>query len=170
MNKLKKYIIDNYEIDKVFNTNQSLTYPSVKESGISLDQIILKIKNSNKPRLNITKNPSIAVIGNSGILLNKEFGKEIDSYDLVIRCNLARVKGFEKHVGSKTSIRCIAGKSFWYNSLGKTFKAFDSNFIPSLNETLIIKATPLNPAIQGIMNNFNSKNTIHYFRSEFYEF
>ena len=167
MNKLKKHIIDNDEIDKVFNTNQSLTYPSVKESGVSLDQIILKIKKLNQPRLNITENPSIAVIGNSGILLDKEFGEEIDSYDLVIRCNLARIKGFEKYVGSKTSIRCIAGKSFWYNSLGKNFKAFDPNFIPSLNETLIIKASPLNPAIQGIMNNFNSKNTIHYFNKTF---
>jgi len=165
-NKLKKYIIDNQEIDRVFNTKESLTYPIVKNSSLNLNQIVSKIKEFNIPRLKIKDNPSIAVIGNSGTLLENEFGKEIDSYDLVIRCNLARVKGFEKHVGSKTSIRCIAGKSFWYDLKGK-FEAFDNNFIPSLNETLIIKATPLNNAIQGIMKNFNSKNTIHFFTQEF---
>ena len=165
-NKLLSYIIDNNEIENVFNTNQSLSYSIVKNSGLELNQIVSKIKKMNIPRLDIKGNPSIAVIGNSSILLDKEFGKEINNHDLVIRCNLARVEGFEKNVGSKTSIRCIAGKSFWYN-LSEKFSAFDSNYIPSLNETLIIKANPLNPSIQGIMSNLNSKNTIHYFNEVF---
>ena len=165
-NKLKNFIIDNNEIDKIFNTNQSLNYPVVKNSGLNLNQIISRIKKMNIPRLNIENNPSIAVIGNSGILLEKKLGNEIDNHDLVIRCNLARVKGFEEHVGSKTSIRCIAGKSFWHDLKNK-FKAFDDNYIPSLDETLIIKATPLNNAIQGIVKNYNSKNNIHFFTQEF---
>lgn len=165
-NELEKYIIDNKKINDVFNIDKSLNYPLVKNSGLKLNQIISRIKEMNKPRLNIKGNPSIAVIGNSGILLDNEFGKEIDSHDLIIRCNLARVKGFEKHVGSKTSIRCIAGKSFWYNLKGK-MEAFDDGFIPNLNETLIIKATPLNNAIQGVVKNFYSKNTIHFFTEEF---
>tara|TARA_Y100001972_G_C7663543_1_gene334993 strand:+ start:1357 stop:2100 length:744 start_codon:yes stop_codon:yes gene_type:complete len=168
-NKLEKYIIDNKKINDVFNINKSLNYPLVKNSGLKLNQIISRIKEMNKPRLNIKGNPSIAVIGNSGILLDNEFGKEIDSHDLIIRCNLARVKGFEKHVGSKTSIRCIAGKSFWYNLEGK-MEAFDDGFIPNLNETLIIKATPLNNAIQGAVKNFHSKNTIHYFNDQFLDY
>lgn len=165
-NKLKSYIINNGEIDRAFNINQSLNYPIVKNSGLKLDQIISRIKQMNIPRLNIENNPSIAVIGNSGVLLDNKLGEEIDNHDLVIRCNLARVKGFEEHVGSKTSIRCIAGKSFWHNLQDK-FEAFDNNFIPNLNETLIIKATPLNNAIQGIIKNYYSKNTIHFFTKEF---
>ncbi|KAI4322408.1 hypothetical protein L6164_022106 [Bauhinia variegata] len=48
--------------------------------------------------------PSCAVVGNSGILLNKDHGKLIDSHEVVIRLNNARVGNFEKKVGSKTSI------------------------------------------------------------------
>ncbi len=165
-NKLLKYIINNSEIDEVFNTPKSLNYPIVKDSGLSLMDIISNMKQKNTPRLNITANVSIAVVGNSGILLEKELGSEIDKHDLVIRCNLARVEGYEKYVGSKTSIRCIAGKSFWHDLKNK-FSAFDTNYIPSLNETIIVKANPLNNAVQGAVRNFNSSNTIHYFNDSF---
>ena len=121
-------------------------------------------KQKNTPRLNINTDVNIAVVGNSGILLEKELGSEIDKHDLVIRCNLARVEGYEKHVGSKTSIRCIAGKSFWHDLKNKFS---DTNYIPSLNETIIVKANPLNNAVQGAVRNFNSSNTIHYFNDSF---
>jgi len=165
-NKLLKYIINNSEIDEVFNTPKSLNYPIVKDSGLSLMDIISNMKQKNTPRLNITANVSIAVVGNSGILLENKLGSEIDKHDLVIRCNLARVKGYEKHVGSRTSIRCIAGKSYWHDLKNK-FSAFDTNYIPSLDETIIVKANPLNNAIQGAVRNFNSSNTIHYFNDFF---
>lgn len=53
------------------------------------------------------KYSSCAVVGNSGILLNSEHGKLIDSHKVVIRLNNARVNGYEKKVGSKTSISFI---------------------------------------------------------------
>lgn len=50
---------------------------------------------------------SCAVVGNSGILLKSEHGKLIDSHEIVIRLNNARVNGFQQHVGSKTSISFV---------------------------------------------------------------
>jgi hypothetical protein len=43
------------------------------------------------------------------VLLNREYGKIIDSYDFVIRFNMAPTLGYEKFVGSKTTHRILGG-------------------------------------------------------------
>ncbi|KAL8094268.1 beta-1,6-galactosyltransferase GALT29A isoform X1 [Apium graveolens] len=53
------------------------------------------------------KHKTCAVVGNSGILLNHEYGKLIDSHEVVIRLNNARISHFEKNVGLKTSISFV---------------------------------------------------------------
>ncbi|XP_029084086.1 CMP-N-acetylneuraminate-beta-1,4-galactoside alpha-2,3-sialyltransferase isoform X3 [Monodon monoceros] len=45
------------------------------------------------------------IVGNGGVLANKSLGPRIDDYDIVVRLNSAPVKGFEKDVGSKTTLR-----------------------------------------------------------------
>ncbi|XP_058258770.1 ST3 beta-galactoside alpha-2,3-sialyltransferase 3a isoform X5 [Hemibagrus wyckioides] len=45
------------------------------------------------------------IIGNGGILFNKSLGSKIDEYDVVIRLNEAPVSGYERDVGSKTTMR-----------------------------------------------------------------
>ncbi|XP_035380593.1 ST3 beta-galactoside alpha-2,3-sialyltransferase 3a isoform X3 [Electrophorus electricus] len=45
------------------------------------------------------------IIGNGGILSNKSLGSKIDEYDVVIRLNKAPISGFERDVGSKTTMR-----------------------------------------------------------------
>lgn len=50
---------------------------------------------------------SCAVVGNSGILLQKTQGQLIDSHEMVIRLNNAHTRGFEKKVGSKTTLAFI---------------------------------------------------------------
>ncbi|XP_068808978.1 CMP-N-acetylneuraminate-beta-1,4-galactoside alpha-2,3-sialyltransferase isoform X8 [Struthio camelus] len=45
------------------------------------------------------------IVGNGGVLANKSLGLKIDDYDVVVRLNSAPVKGFEKDVGGKTTLR-----------------------------------------------------------------
>lgn len=45
------------------------------------------------------------IMGNGGILANRSLGQTIDDYDVVARLNEAPVRGYEKDVGSKTTIR-----------------------------------------------------------------
>ena len=50
------------------------------------------------------KYQNCAVVGNSGILLRRNYGEVIDAHQMVMRLNNARTAGFEKFVGEKTTI------------------------------------------------------------------
>lgn len=47
----------------------------------------------------------IAIVGSSTILLEQQGGRTIDSFDEVVRFNRSPTKGWEKYVGSKTTLR-----------------------------------------------------------------
>ena len=53
------------------------------------------------------KYKTCAVVGNSGVLLHKQYGAFIDSHEMIMRINNARTSGFEEFVGSKTTISFI---------------------------------------------------------------
>ncbi|KAG8004438.1 Beta-galactoside alpha-2 [Nibea albiflora] len=53
-----------------------------------------------------------AVVTSAGAILNSSLGMEIDSHDAVLRFNAAPTKGFERDVGTKTTIRII--NSQWF--------------------------------------------------------
>ena len=49
----------------------------------------------------------LAIVGNSSSLKETEFGREIDSYEDVLRFNGALTDGFEERVGSKTTVQIM---------------------------------------------------------------
>lgn len=57
--------------------------------------------------LNDTHYDTCAIVGSAGLLLTQEFGKEIDDHEAIFRFNIAPAKGFEKNVGSRTTLRLI---------------------------------------------------------------
>ncbi|XP_071953250.1 alpha-N-acetyl-neuraminyl-2,3-beta-galactosyl-1,3-N-acetyl-galactosaminide alpha-2,6-sialyltransferase-like [Antedon mediterranea] len=57
-----------------------------------------------------------AVVASSGHLLNSTAGQEIDKYECVIRMNSAPIKGYEKFVGTKTTVRVMGHVNMlWLN-------------------------------------------------------
>ncbi|KJF73162.1 hypothetical protein RP75_13225 [Agrobacterium arsenijevicii] len=50
----------------------------------------------------------VLVLGNAPSVLERELGAEIDKFDVVIRVNNFRIRGFEKHIGSKTTYALIS--------------------------------------------------------------
>ncbi|CAG7868314.1 unnamed protein product [Brassica rapa] len=80
------------------------------EPRIILDLIRL-IKNPIESHRNgvvsVSRYSSCAVVGNSGTLLNSQYGDVIDKHEIVIRLNNAKTQRFENKVGSKTSVSFI---------------------------------------------------------------
>lgn len=85
---------------------------------------------------------SIAVIGNAKSLFNKNYGKEIDSHDVVIRIN----KGIEVCANSKLILSHGKKVDIWCFNLYKSLENFD-NFmkkqIPQNYKRLQMNYSPL---------------------------
>jgi|21_taG_2_1085346.scaffolds.fasta_scaffold00062_11 hypothetical protein len=92
----------------------------------------------------LTIGRKVAIVGSSAVLLKKEYGDIIDSYDTVIRFNRAPVVGYENFVGSKTDIRVVNAHVFTNTSCEgderfKTAKLTQpKNFIKELENTTIL--------------------------------
>ncbi|XP_077981989.1 CMP-N-acetylneuraminate-beta-1,4-galactoside alpha-2,3-sialyltransferase-like [Glandiceps talaboti] len=72
-----------------------------------LDRLLRVMTDSSLTRGNTNVNGCrrCIIVGSGGILKNTRLGGQIDGYDVIIRANLAPVRGYEADVGSKTSIR-----------------------------------------------------------------
>ena len=159
---MSKYFYTTDEMESLFRS-RDLEYPS----QYSLDELVKRMKELNHITQEVQREQSVAVVGNSGKLLTEEQGEFIDSHDIVFRCNLAKIEGYEKSVGTKTDFRFIAGKSFWRDLTGQ-FSSYEDNFLTNLKDQhFIIKAEPLYAAIQGIIKNYNTESNILYIRQGF---
>lgn len=65
----------------------------------------MRVKGSTEDIL-LSLKGSIAIVGN-GAICNK--GKQIDSFDQIIRFNTYVIEGYEEHVGTKTTVWCTWG-------------------------------------------------------------
>lgn len=90
------------------------------------------------PNLEVSK--SIAVVGSSSNLIGKGYAKIIDSCDDVMRYNRAPVKGYEKHVGYKSTIRFTNHHVFGGSVPDKRFtkEGQPPNFVKLLKNQKII--------------------------------
>mgnify|MGYP006266353533 CR=1 FL=1 len=52
---------------------------------------------------------TVIIVGNGSSLLEKNNGKVIDEFDIVVRFNAFTIAGYEKHVGTKID--------YWYNTI-----------------------------------------------------
>lgn len=115
----------------------------------------------------ILKGKTCAVISNSGDLLNYEYGKLIDSHDVVIRCNWSLTNGYEKNAGRRTDIRVICihlarllhdfdtwSKDVHYN---KCFSSWSSLSIEELiyDDEVIVLQPNANSLKNGIISKLN---------------
>jgi len=118
---------------------------------------------------------SCAVVGNSPIILEKQYGNEIDSHDIVIRFNIAETEGYEKHVGSKKSIRfmnchpvlCAIDPNHFIEHT-EFFPEYNNNYIHQIkNETIWIKSLHnFNDTHQLYREMVDKGNEIHHISNE----
>mmetsp|Transcript_22372 Transcript_22372/g.44975 ORF Transcript_22372/g.44975 Transcript_22372/m.44975 type:complete len:379 (-) Transcript_22372:337-1473(-) len=62
-------------------------------------------------RLSHKRRLSVVLVGSSSEILLTRLGRAIDRHDTIVRTNCAPVRGFEEHVGSRTSFRVINEQS-----------------------------------------------------------
>lgn len=93
-----------------------------------------------KPNINISDD--LAIVGSSKSILKKNFGKEIDTYQDVIRFNKSPVKNYEKFVGSKTTIRVVNNVVFEFYQSQDNSNQKDTGSINFLEKTKIITINP----------------------------
>ncbi|XP_071797620.1 CMP-N-acetylneuraminate-poly-alpha-2,8-sialyltransferase-like [Asterias amurensis] len=93
-----------------------------------------------------------AIVGNSGVLLHSNCGNEINSYDYVIRMNLAPVRDFADDVGVRTNLTLMNFESLVYLHSNLTQKEPGDKFLDMyvnrvwfLNDTVIWYAKSMAP-------------------------
>ena len=120
----------------------------------------------------IEKDISCSVVGNSGCLLTKSLGHQIDQRDAVIRFNNGLTNGFEDHVGTKTTHRILnchfilnIESESYYNHQKTRFPTMDRYFAYKLEGEKIIFKTDPSFALwekKKILNKIREKNEVYF--------
>ena len=110
------------------------------------------------PELVLSSNT--AIVGSSGKLTSSNYGQEIDKFDDVIRFNRAPTSGFEKDVGSKTTLRVVNNHVFNNNDISKEgYTNQPKDFVRNLRNTRILYlAEDLSPFAKRATNTDKSND------------
>ncbi|XP_029357926.1 ST3 beta-galactoside alpha-2,3-sialyltransferase 8 [Echeneis naucrates] len=120
-------------------------------NGQNLEDVLSKLfQVISPPTMDFSPLPTVcrkcAVVGNSGNLRLHEYGSQIDSHSYVMRMNKAVTRGFEKHVGNRTTHHLIYPESAvdiepGVNLVLLPFKVRDLEWLTSAFSTGEIKMT-----------------------------
>lgn len=86
---------------------------------------------------------SVAVVGSSNHLLQRDYATLIDGCDYVLRFNQARVVGYEDYVGHRTTHRIISIHNFLGAADKKNFSEYDESFFSRLEDQKLILREPM---------------------------
>ncbi len=70
---------------------------------------VLKTFFRHPPGYNFSQTKNCAIVGNSGKVLDRNKGDEINNHDCIVRFNAAPTEKYENHVGSRTDFRVLNG-------------------------------------------------------------
>ena len=86
---------------------------AAKESGAEVHRHSFVLATNHDMPVDLTlKCNTCALVSSSGMLLGSNAGSQIDSADCVFRLNSAPTLGYEKDVGSKTTVRVVSVTGF----------------------------------------------------------
>ena len=116
--------------------------------------------NKTTPQLfTLPSNSKVCLVGNSGLMLTKKWGKEIDSNNVIIRFNHAPTEGYKEYVGNKTTLRLVNGHCFGGLTNPQRNPTANPNFLPNLPpQDIICKTWNTEEFMKGVFNNANKHN------------
>jgi len=140
----------------------------------------LKTKNFFEKNRTIKNVETCSVVSNSNVLLEKEHRIKIDANEIVMRFNMAKTEGFEKHVGTRTNIRVLnchsilnLAKEDYFLQQKERFPNIERDYLYTLsNQTIIFKTDPswrLDLVYEDIIKKVEeNKNKVLFVNQEFY--
>ncbi|XP_072342367.1 CMP-N-acetylneuraminate-beta-galactosamide-alpha-2,3-sialyltransferase 4-like [Scyliorhinus torazame] len=141
------------------------TFPyGIKGNEVIVKKILVRTESHMPDEIDRLNCKRCVIIGNGNTLRNSSIGQTINEYDVVIRLNNAPVRGYEKDVGNKTTLRIFYPESATENTIAENnldtlfvfvpFKTVDVRWLKAIvyNETKVTSGFWKRP---GFLKNLN---------------
>eukprot|EP00899_Mesostigma_viride_P016705 jgi/Mesvir1/25035/Mv16974-RA.1 len=94
--------------------------------------------------------PTCAVVGNSGALLGRSFGPDIDDHDMIMRFDSAPTAGYEGAVGTRTTHRLTNSQNWVFHEATKEVLLVPLRARPSLEALVRVRETDPSIKVAGM--------------------